>query len=547
MKKYFVMIVTILLGVSLANAQKIPLKNPFRTFHLRRPANVQLTNTVQRAAVQQTAVQTSLPQPMSTTAFFHRAGNMEFWHAPVALPALETKPRVAASPAKRSRESLELEATAYDMPSYIAEKMSRDELQEWLGTYLSFRNITKGIVSRRAQAQNLPVTDFKRRENFSLSTMEQRKTAQEWAESQPDYFEENYVTDYQFRSRRYGGGLKPFVMPDNASWRDKPLRILVVNDDPWIYERMYDGLDDPTVTLKYVAGPEEAKEFLAKRSDFVDVILLDLALADIWTRSLLEVPMYVYNHHLNIPVISNSAESTNNTWLLSYNIVGQYPPVTSGFEMPELIAYLKNIVHTGRARPQNDTPSLHSELSDENAFSRNDELLHHFGAKERQKLWKWAESQPDFYEDNYILSVRKGVYEEPFHPDVKSMRVLLVSDDDDAITYLRKAAKARGNITIDVIDSTRQIADYVGKNNYDIIATDFVLPCVDEDGYRVGMYAWNNKLNIPVVLIARDPMSPAPALLYNLIGQSPYPNDVEQADAALRYLSHIAATGRALD
>lgn len=355
MKKHFVMsVLVILLGVSLANAQKFSLlKNPLRAFHLRRPANAELTNTVQRAAVQQTAVQTSLPQPMSTTAFFHREGNMEFWHAPVALPALEATPRVVASPAKRSRESLELEATAYDMPSYIAEKMSRDQLQEWLGTYLSFRNITKGIVSRRAQAQNLPVTNLTRRENFAPSTMEQHKTAQEWAESQPDYFEENYVTDNQFRSRRYGSGLKqPFVVPDNAPYRHEPLRILIVNDDPWIYERMYDGLDDPTVTLKYVAGPEEAKEFLAKRSDFVDVILLDLALADIWTRSLLEVPMYVYNHHLNIPVISNSAESTNNSWLLSYNIVGQYPPVTSDVEIPELIAYLKNIVHTGRARPQ---------------------------------------------------------------------------------------------------------------------------------------------------------------------------------------------------
>ncbi len=541
MKKYFVIILTILLGVSLANAQKFNLlKNPSRMFHLSRPANVQLTNTVQRAAVQ-------VPlQPMSTTALFHRAGNMEFWHAPVALPALEATPRVVASPAKRSRESLELEATAYDMPSYIAEKMSRDQLQEWLGTYLSFRNITKGVTSRRAQAQNLPVTNLTRRENFALSTMEQRKTAQEWAESQPDYFEENYVTDYQFRSRRYGGGLKPFVMPDNAPWRDKPLRILVVNDDPWIYERMYDGLDDPTVTLKYVAGPEEAKEFLAKRSDFVDVILLDLALADIWTRSLLEVPMYVYNHHLNIPVISNSAESTNDSWLLSYNIVGQYPPVTSDFEMPELIAYLKNIVHTGRARPQNDTPSLHSELSDENAFSRNDELLHHFGAKERQKLWKWAESQPDFYEDNYILSACAGVYIEPFHPDVKSMRVLLVSDDDDAIVRLRKAAKARGNITIDVVDRVSGVAKRLEQTNYDIVATDFVLPAF-EDGYQVGMYVWNNKLNIPVVAIAKTEIGPARGLLFNLVGQAPYPNDAEQADAALRYLSHIAATGRALD
>ena len=55
---------------------------------------------------------------------------------------------------------------------------------------------------------------------------------------------------------------------------------------------------------------------------------------------------------MNIPVISYSSESTADGWLLSYNIVGQYPPIGIGADMPELIAYLKNIVYTGRARPQ---------------------------------------------------------------------------------------------------------------------------------------------------------------------------------------------------
>ncbi len=362
MKKHFILgVLVALLGVSFVHAQKFPLfKRPSRTFHLRRSTHhsgtkVRPTNTVQRKAAN------AQLQPMSMTAFFHREGNMEFWHEPISLPALEVKPRVAAGPAKRSRESLELEATAYDMPAHIAEKMSRDELQEWLGTYLSFRNITKGIIPRKvqtqaqklqAQAQKLPITNLKRRENFSLSTGEQAMTAQKWVESQPDYFEENYVTDYQFRSRRYGDDFKPFVIPDNAPYRNQPLRILVVNDDPWGYNRMYDGLNDPTVTMKWIASPEKAKEWLEKRPNFVDVILLDLALADNWYQSMLEVPMYVYNHHLNIPVISNSNESSVDSWLLSYNIVGQYPPVMCDFDIPEFIAYLKNIVYTGRARPQ---------------------------------------------------------------------------------------------------------------------------------------------------------------------------------------------------
>ena len=320
-------------------------------FHLRRPAN--LTNTVQRAAVQQTAVQAPL-QPMSTTALFHRMGNMEFWHAPVSLPAPEAKPQVAASPAKRSRESLELEATAYDMPAHVAEGLSRDELQEWLGTYLSFRNITKGITSRREQPQDLPVTNFRRRADVVAGNREQANAAQKWVESQPDYFEENYVTEFE---QQYDEDYKKFVIPDGAPYKDKPLHILVVNDLGREQRKLISGLAENEITnvsVGWVASGENAKEVLLKHPELVDVILLDLAFGDPARveESMLKIPMYVYNHHLNIPVISYSSESTADGWLLSYNIVGQYPPIGIGADMPELIAYLKNIVYTGRARPQ---------------------------------------------------------------------------------------------------------------------------------------------------------------------------------------------------
>ena len=506
-------------------------------FHLRRPANVQLTNTVQRVAAQVPS------QPMSTTALFHRAGNMEFWHAPVNLPALEAKPRVAASPAKRSRESLELEATAYDMPAHVAEGLSRDELQEWLGTYLSFRNITKGVTSRRAQAQNLPVTNLTQRERFNFSAQGQYAAAKKWAQSQPDYFEENYVTVYQSTD---DPNFTPFTVPDNAPYRDQRLRILVVNDEPWVYQKLKRELAGPDVSIGWVPDAEEAEAFLTKYPQGTDVILLDLSMEEGYGRSTLNVPMYVYNHHLNIPVISYSNQSTDNIWLFSYNIVGQYSPVMLDFEMPEFVAYLKNIVHTGRARPQNDTSSLHSELPDKNVFSRNDKLILPSGKEHAQELWKWAKSQPDFYEDNYILAARRGVYEEPFHPDVKSMRVLLVSDDEEVIARLKVAAKARGNITIDVARTMSMATNYLQETKYDIIATDFILPD-DRNGYEVGMHVWNSQLNIPVVAISMATISPTRGLLFNLVGQSPYPIDNDDADAALRYLSHIAATGRAFD
>ena len=347
-------VLVVLLGVSFTYAQRFPVpKNPSRIFHLRQPGRISgvsvspLSNSVERAAA-------AAQVPMSTTALFHRMGNMEFWRPPVSVPSLEVAPRPAFGSAKRSRESLELEATSYGMPDYVAEKMSRDELQEWLGTYLSFRNITKGITSRREQTQNLPVTNFRRRADVVAGNIEELITAQKWAESQPDYFEENYVRDID---QRFNEDYKPFTVPENAPYKDKPLRILVVNDDSWGYSRIYDSREageweDESVSLLYRDTSAQAKRLLEHFPQRVDVILLDLAQADSWMHSRLEVPMYVYNHHLNIPVISFSNESAGNTWLLSYNIVGQYPPVITGDGMPELIAYLKNIVYTGRARPQ---------------------------------------------------------------------------------------------------------------------------------------------------------------------------------------------------
>ena len=474
---------------------------------------------------------------------------MEFWHEPVPLPALEKNLRPAVKPTKRSRESLELEATAYGMPAQLAARLSRDELQEWLGTYLSFRNITKGVISRKlqaqTQAQNLPVTNFKRRKELDFSTMTDYQSAQYWADNEPDYFDENYVgTSLYWRSM--GETFERFTVPENAPYRDKPLRILLVNDDAWIYRRMLEGLEDPTVTIRWVSGPEEAKELLANDPESIDIILLDLALRDYRNTSMLEVPMYVYNHELDMPVISNSSESSNHSWLLSYNIVGEYPPVLNDYDMPELIAYLKNIANTGRARPVSDSFALFSERRDEHARSRNDQLLLLYGEEGRQQLGEWANSQPDFYEDNYLISTRHLTYDEPFHPDVKSMRVLLVSDDIDVMVSLSDAAKLRGNVTIDIVHSVREVENRLKENKYDIIATDFVLQG-DNTGYEVGMYVWKNWLDIPVVAVSKSEIGPRRGLLHNLVGQALYPSDVELGDAALRYFSHIVATGRAFD
>lgn len=173
------------------------------------------------------------------------------------------------------------------------------------------------------------------------------------------------------------------------------------------------------------------------------------------------------------------------------------------------------------------------------SWSRKDELLFERG----NALWEWAESQPDFYIDNYW----PDDYQEPFHPDVKSLTVLLISDDMDIRNLFSSYSRDREDITVINGGSsgefgTKLITQF--RSKIDIIVTDFVL----EDkygGYGVARYTWNNEINIPVVLLSKDPIGAASLLLGNIVGQVPYPVFPRQYDAVFNYLSNIVATGRA--
>ena len=183
--------------------------------------------------------------------------------------------------------------------------------------------------------------------------------------------------------------------------------------------------------------------------------------------------------------------------------------------------------------------------TEEEALTRDDIHALQLYASHDNQLWKWATQQPDFYSDNYFPMN----YHERFHPDVKSLRILLISNDFDIIARVRAAQNARKNIYVDVEAhiglGIKQLEN--PQNSYDIIVTDFSISggSRGRGGYEVGMYVWNKKLDIPVVLLSKGEIASSHLILHNIIGQSPYLQSVNDAQRFFNYLSNIVATGKA--
>ncbi|MBR4356179.1 MAG: hypothetical protein IKP96_06430, partial [Elusimicrobiaceae bacterium] len=187
------------------------------------------------------------------------------------------------------------------------------------------------------------------------------------------------------------------------------------------------------------------------------------------------------------------------------------------------------------------------ELSaEQNSFTRNDEIfMPGIAKKQRPQIIPWEFQQPDFFLGNYLPLD----YNEPFHPSVKSLRILLISDDFDIISRIRNAEYKMENIHIDIEErvdiGTKHLQD--PETKYDIIVTDFAVPGgqFDRGAYDVGMYVWNKKLNIPVILLTKADVGLVSALMHNIVGQYPYLQTVNDAHQFFNYLSNIVATGKA--
>ena len=184
----------------------------------------------------------------------------------------------------------------------------------------------------------------------------------------------------------------------------------------------------------------------------------------------------------------------------------------------------------------------------EESLTRNDNVYMNYvknPRSSRDKLSQWAFGQPDYHLGNYLPLD----YQQPFHPNVKSLRILLISDDYGIVRRIRTAEDKMENIHIDAVGHIDIGIKHLEnpETKYDIIVTDFFVPGgkYGRGAYDVGMYVWNKKLNIPVILLSKAEEGDSQAMIHNIVGQFPYLETIDDAHRLFNYLSNMVATGKA--
>ncbi|MBR4355339.1 MAG: hypothetical protein IKP96_02030 [Elusimicrobiaceae bacterium] len=278
---------------------------------------------------------------VSVAGYFHQLGSGKLAEREAAIPPLvdpdlRRKVSVAAHPfQKRSLESLQLEAQKLGLAPHNLETYSREQLEDFITSYKGLHNMGRNVRVRWETPQGI------------TSGIEKEFLQRSWAETQPDYFRENYLDNLIIYTEPWN----PVV---------KSLNILVVNDELKYLSALQEAADESTqVHVAGVRSVKDAIELLKNIPYAFDVILTDMAIGEGDTGE--KISMYVWNQRLNIPVIWYSAENLNDAYLLSYNVVGRIGVAGASALADEVFRYLSNIVATGRAYP-NGKPEEDEEL-----------------------------------------------------------------------------------------------------------------------------------------------------------------------------------------
>lgn len=195
---------------------------------------------------------------------------------------------------------------------------------------------------------------------------------------------------------------------------------------------------------------------------------------------------------------------------------------------------------------------------------------------------EWAMTQPDYFPENYLNNSPEDFvgdeadddlwylshfpetqwpdnlknttiarsfprqYPQPFHPEVKSLKILVVNDMYYKVAVLQEAALENPRVKVDWAPSLQEALTRLSSYElyqYDAILLDWVLS--DVDAKMIPMCVWNEQLKIPVILYSGDSMSPSFLLGYNIVGHIDPVGTPWEAVEVINYVSNIVATGRA--
>ena len=150
----------------------------------------------------------------------------------------------------------------------------------------------------------------------------------------------------------------------------------------------------------------------------------------------------------------------------------------------------------------------------------------------------WARQQPDFIEENFVYET----YQEPWNPQVKSLRILLVNDMTRFFGKFEQAAAADSRVTLETAQSGQEaIAKLEAHPDaYDIVLTDYHMR--NGLGTDISMYTKTHQLNIPVAIVAHANAMPSWWFKYGIIGRM---DMIQKPQAVFNYASNLVATGRA--
>ena len=271
---------------------------------------------IQRQAAAQTLTRSANPGVSAASV----ALNNLRYESPL-LPFLKEKPpqlapafKKAVPPAYagRSLESLQTECSARGILPQDWETYSRQELAQFLSTYLSLSESAK--IPSRLEASELDV--------------------KKWAHQQPDFVASNYLSfaeDYK----------EPVAVPITN------LRILVVNDE-WeeIAPLRAAVWQDGQATLDYCATVNEAIHKLQIRSNAYDIVLVDHDLNG--NKKGPSLSMWIHEQQLPIPVILYSRVDISAEWAYKFNFTGR---IDVGENPQVVLNFARNIVTTGKAYP----------------------------------------------------------------------------------------------------------------------------------------------------------------------------------------------------
>ena len=425
--------------------------------------------------------------------------------------------------AVQSLESLETECLANGMLREQIDMISpterRAKLQEWLTTYKAMKEGWQG-PSR--------YEDVMREGKLSAGEVEGGEIA--WLREQPEFqaVKDNYIK---------GHYQKPFN-PQVTS-----MRILAVNDIAAEIAPLQEAArQNGRVTVDVmptISSALSALEKAATQNQPYDIVLLDYHGLQ---GKASDLSMWIYNNSkVSAPVVFYSAANSMPEILFKFNIIGSIDVAATEKEAHEVLNYASNLVMRVRSKTLPDGPSVHDRIGD-------NVILGEGIINQLHSLQRWVESQPDYFEDNYVEEEEingriKLNYNEPFNSSVQSMRVLVVRDDFFGVEQLREAAEKYSGVTIQQVFNAKDAMELLSQEHYDVVLTDYVLD--QGNGFQVAMNIWNKKLNIPVISFSGFNMSPHTLISHNLVGSFPIITFPDEGEKLINYLSNIVATGKA--